>query len=106
MNPLAPLTSIIGREDELAEVRQLMGQARLVTLTGVGGMAEPRLALAVRSSLTGGTSRPTPEPEYGIIVGSMPPPLLSSLMVVPYSETSQTTPLDKFTVTSHRMVPL
>src|SRR5579859_642718 len=50
--PLAPnnlpvqLTNFIGREAELAEVRQLLrGGARLVTLTGPGGTGKTRLAL-------------------------------------------------------------
>jgi len=41
----APLTSFIGREAELAEVERLVGEARLVTLTGVGGVGKTRLAV-------------------------------------------------------------
>ena len=41
----APLTSFVGREAELAEVAQLLGQRRLVTLTGVGGAGKTRLVL-------------------------------------------------------------
>src|SRR5260370_32126281 len=39
------LTSFIGREKEIAEVRQLLSTARLVTLTGPGGTGKTRLAL-------------------------------------------------------------
>jgi len=42
-----PLTSFVGRERELAEVSQLLQVARLVTLTGAGGMGKTRLALHV-----------------------------------------------------------
>jgi predicted ATPase/DNA-binding SARP family transcriptional activator len=42
----APLSSFVGRETELAEIEQLLAQARLVTLTGVGGVGKTRLALA------------------------------------------------------------
>jgi predicted ATPase/DNA-binding XRE family transcriptional regulator len=41
------LTSFIGRETEIADVKRLLSQARLVTLTGVGGTGKTRLALQV-----------------------------------------------------------
>jgi predicted ATPase len=39
------LTSFVGREEELAAVGRLVGEARLVTLTGAGGAGKTRLAL-------------------------------------------------------------
>ena len=39
------LTSFVGRESELAQLRAVLGQARLVTLTGPGGCGKTRLAL-------------------------------------------------------------
>ncbi len=39
------LSSFVGRRRELAEVRRLLGQARLLTLVGVGGVGKSRLAL-------------------------------------------------------------
>ena len=39
------LTSFVGRRRELAEVKRLLGEARLVTLTGVGGTGKTRLAI-------------------------------------------------------------
>ncbi len=39
------LTSFLGREQDLADLRGLLGRARLVTLTGVGGAGKTRLAI-------------------------------------------------------------
>jgi predicted ATPase len=43
--PEASLTSFVGRERELAELSALLAEARLVTITGVGGAGKTRLAL-------------------------------------------------------------
>ncbi len=45
------LTQFIGREPELAEVRQLLSTTRLLTLTGAGGCGKTRLALHVAATL-------------------------------------------------------
>ena len=42
-----PLSDLVGRQRELAEVRQLLETGRLVTLTGPGGVGKTRLGLAV-----------------------------------------------------------
>ena len=41
----AEVTRFVGRRRELADVTRLLGSARLVTLTGVGGVGKTRLAL-------------------------------------------------------------
>ena len=41
----AAFTSFVGRQREMAEVPRLLGSARLVTLTGAGGVDKTRLAL-------------------------------------------------------------
>jgi predicted ATPase/DNA-binding SARP family transcriptional activator len=42
-----PLTSLVGRDDQLAHVEALTGENRLVTLTGPGGVGKTRLAAEV-----------------------------------------------------------
>ena len=41
------LTSFVGRRKELADAKKLLSSARLVTLTGIGGVGKTRLALRV-----------------------------------------------------------
>ncbi|HTQ00796.1 MAG TPA: tetratricopeptide repeat protein [Casimicrobiaceae bacterium] len=43
------LTSFIGREHELAEVRRRLRDARLLTIVGIGGLGKSRLSLQVAS---------------------------------------------------------
>jgi predicted ATPase/DNA-binding CsgD family transcriptional regulator len=47
----APLSTFIGRETEIAEVKQRLASVRLLTLTGPGGCGKTRLALQVASDL-------------------------------------------------------
>jgi predicted ATPase/class 3 adenylate cyclase len=46
------LTPLIGREGEIRELHDLLGQERMVTLTGAGGVGKTRLALAVAAEAT------------------------------------------------------
>jgi predicted ATPase/DNA-binding CsgD family transcriptional regulator len=48
------LTSLVGREREINEVKGLLAGNRLLTLTGPGGCGKTRLALAVASELAEG----------------------------------------------------
>lgn len=47
-----PLTSFIGREEQLAELKALLGTTRLLTLTGTGGCGKTRLALQLAARST------------------------------------------------------
>lgn len=47
----AELTSFVGRRRELGEVKRLLAESRLVTLTGVGGTGKARLALRMAEQL-------------------------------------------------------
>jgi predicted ATPase/class 3 adenylate cyclase/DNA-binding CsgD family transcriptional regulator len=48
----AQLTSFVGRQAELADLREIVTSNRLVTLTGAGGAGKTRLAVEVTSQLT------------------------------------------------------
>jgi predicted ATPase/DNA-binding SARP family transcriptional activator len=50
-NLRAPLTSFVGRDDDVARVRKTMEAGRLVTLVGPGGAGKTRLAAEVASGL-------------------------------------------------------
>ncbi|MFO1415404.1 MAG: tetratricopeptide repeat protein [Burkholderiales bacterium] len=46
-----PLTSFVGREHELAEVKRQLANTRLLTLLGIGGLGKSRLSLAVAADV-------------------------------------------------------
>jgi MoxR-like ATPase len=47
----AEITSFVGRQHEIAEIKRLLRRQRLVTLTGVPGVGKTRLALRVAAQL-------------------------------------------------------
>jgi predicted ATPase/DNA-binding SARP family transcriptional activator len=47
----APISTLVGRERELAELRQLLAAGRLLTLTGAGGIGKTRLAIALARAM-------------------------------------------------------
>ena len=48
------LTSFVGREREIAEIKRLLSERRLLTLCGPGGSGKTRLALAVAQAIAEG----------------------------------------------------
>ncbi|HXB87158.1 ATP-binding protein, partial [Mycobacterium sp.] len=50
------LTSFVGRKEQLVQVRELLSENRLVTLTGAGGVGKTRLAVQVAATMA---------PEFG-----------------------------------------
>ena len=50
-NLLQPLNSFVGRERELAELRERLARTRLLTLLGMGGIGKSRLSIELARSL-------------------------------------------------------
>ncbi len=57
-----PLTTFVGREQEVADIDAALRRSRLVTLVGPGGTGKTRLAVQVA------TERTAAEPESGVVV--------------------------------------
>ena len=89
----ADLTSFVGRRQEVAEVRQLLTAARLVTLTGIGGVGKTRLATRV----AGEARRAFPDGVRLVELASLKDPALlphavvDALAIAEHSTRSQTT---------------
>ncbi len=49
----ASVTSFVGRDEDVARIGKLLGEGRLVTVTGPGGAGKTRLALASAAELAG-----------------------------------------------------
>src|SRR5271154_158129 len=49
----AQLTSFVGRDAQVAQLRELLAQNRVVTLTGAGGVGKTRLAVEVAGPMAG-----------------------------------------------------
>jgi predicted ATPase len=47
------LTSFVGRERELQDLKELLGRSSLLTLTGPGGSGKTRLSLQLAADVTG-----------------------------------------------------
>lgn len=71
----ADTTPFIGREKELAQLDELLGDpaARLITILGVGGMGKTRLALALSSRQLGRTHRGNAPYADGIFMVALAP---------------------------------
>ncbi|MFN8472361.1 MAG: tetratricopeptide repeat protein [Anaerolineae bacterium] len=95
----APLTSFIGRHNEKAAINNLLQRttARLVTLTGPGGVGKTRLALEVAAGLDG-----VGDGVYFVDLAPIADPLLvpnAIMMALALSDEAGHTPLE--TITTH-----
>ncbi|KUN02006.1 regulator [Streptomyces yokosukanensis] len=67
-DPPLELTTFVGRSAELAELTALLGRARLVTVTGVGGVGKSRLAARVAAGWESARGRvelaPVRDPQF------------------------------------------
>jgi predicted ATPase/class 3 adenylate cyclase len=81
----AELSTFIGREVELNEVRSLVESSRLVTLTGAGGSGKTRLALQAGAELLDGTGDGVWLVELAAVAdpGAVPSSIASVLRVGP-----------------------
>jgi predicted ATPase len=52
-----PLTSFVGRDDDVARVLKILADGRLVTLTGPGGAGKTQLAIETAARLAPGGGR-------------------------------------------------
>ena len=66
------MTSFLGRERELAELRELLGAKRLVTLTGPGGIGKTSLAV----ELARGLADDTPDGVWFVALDATPDPAM------------------------------
>jgi predicted ATPase/class 3 adenylate cyclase/DNA-binding CsgD family transcriptional regulator len=84
------LSSLVGREDLVAEVAELVRSSRLVTLTGVGGVGKTRLAFEVGAELA------TELPDGVWVVelasvgdpDSVPPAIATALGITPQADSA------------------
>jgi predicted ATPase/class 3 adenylate cyclase len=75
------LTSFVGRGAEIDEVKRLVSESRLVTLTGAGGIGKTRLALEVAAQLLGAYAQGVWLVEFGGLTepGLVPETVVSAL---------------------------
>ena len=72
------LTSFVGRQAELAEVKTLLATSRLVTVTGIGGVGKTRLALRAAAEMRADV----PEGVWLVELGELRDPTLVANAVV------------------------
>jgi len=84
------LSSLVGREDLVADVADLVRSSRLVTLTGVGGVGKTRLALEVGAEVAGEVSDGVWVVELASVgdPDSVPPAIATVLGITPQADSA------------------
>ncbi|TQF65954.1 LuxR family transcriptional regulator [Rhodococcus spelaei] len=87
------LTSFVGRQREVADIRRLLSTSRLVTLTGIGGVGKTRLALRA----AGESRRAFDDRVWLVALGELGDPMLvadATAAALGLREVSSRPPLD------------
>ncbi|MFI9244292.1 ATP-binding protein [Streptomyces sp. NPDC053086] len=103
-DPPLELTAFVGRSAELAELTAALGQARLVTVTGVGGVGKSRLAVRVAARwASGDPARGVPAADRGRVelAPVRDPQFLEYAVVEALGLTDHTTRMPRETLLGH-----
>lgn len=71
-----PLSPLIGRRSEIVEIRQMLEESRLVTLTGAGGSGKTRLALEAAAQVSAQAEPASSTPAFWLDLAPLADPQL------------------------------
>ncbi|MFH9085223.1 ATP-binding protein [Streptomyces sp. NPDC017673] len=100
-DPPLELTAFVGRSAEVAELTTALGQARLVTVTGVGGVGKSRLAARVAARWASGGAAGAPGRGRVELAAVRDPQFVEYAVVEALGLTDHTTRLPRDTLLEH-----